>query len=221
MQCIKDYPNNIKLISVAIDSIVNALDDLLDEELDASEKATYICILIENISYLISNIDDKKMSKEITKYFAKILEIAIGEQIYRKKIILSKSEKKLFRNILEQYKIRSQDIDIYFLLPLISKNYSPYKIKNILEQCRIFRIYNLFLKDLKDLKHDLKAGIFTPVTYLYQKNKSQLMNFYMYLKHETSPLINKIQKHDDITNNIISLIEKEDKNISIFLKNLL
>lgn len=220
-KCIEDYPLDVLALSIAIDSIINALDDLLDENLKIEEKVSYICILIENLSLMFSKNLNEMFNKEINEYFSKILSIAVGEQIYQTKIKKSRSKKELFINIHKYYKIRSLDIDIYFTLPLTNKGYKQNEVKNIIQYARIFRIINLFLKDLKDLKHDLTQNIFTPVTYLYQKNKKELLfSFYQHLKDIYKKEINR-KYRNQIKYNISKMLLTEMQILEDALKELL
>ena len=82
---IPNYPTTVLKISLAIDAMINMLDDILDELMEKEERALHIIELIRVFAIFNQQNISTEVQHKISEYFNKILCIAIPEIIYNKK----------------------------------------------------------------------------------------------------------------------------------------
>ncbi len=152
------YPPEILKISLLTDSLVNILDDLIDEPLDKKEKTIYVLEFLRVFS-LYANLFPKKVSYSLRLYIEELITLAIAEnrlQDYFKLHTLDYG--KFLESSFDLFNYRAMDIDIFVNLASYKKpsfKKSLY-LKNI---SRIFRALTIIKKDLSDLSHDRKNGL--------------------------------------------------------------
>jgi hypothetical protein len=212
IQAIPDYPKNITLLSVSIDSIINALDDLLDETLTKDEKALYIVEMIRVMSLKSLFNLSKEMAGAISDYFNKILLVAISEAVYKQVFEKEKDIIERFNCGALSYKSRSIDVDIFFDIPLIELGYSKKDIDIIMNAARSFRVMNLASKDLLDFEHDKKNQNFNLLIMLYNDGV-RIQNFidYLYKSAKEDFPKSKDKRVAEILANLENMLETEKK----------
>lgn len=212
IQAIPDYPKNITILSVSIDSIINALDDLLDENLTKDEKALYIVEMIRVMSLKSLFNLSKDMAMAISNYFNKILLVAISEAVYTQVFEDEKDIMERFNCGALSYKSRSVDVDIFFDIPLIELGYSKKDIDTIMKAARSFRMVNLARKDLLDFEHDKENQNFNLLIMLYNDGV-RIQNFidHIYKTAKEDLPKSKDKKVAAILTNLESMLELEKK----------
>lgn len=220
---IPNYPLEILDISLMIDAKINLLDDLLDEVMNKDEKAYYIIELIK-LEAKINQIEiSLEIKKSISKYFSKILSIAITEEIYKEKIKNSNNFDDRLSFAVDCYNFKSLDMDIYFELPLMKNNFNRKQIDEIIFFTRISRALSLVYKDFLDLEHDQKNKTETPLLILYTEEKQKI---YVYLKKIIARYKEKSSKKIISSNNkdlkfMVNNIKKKIVNDSLKLEKII
>ena len=158
---LKDYPKDILNASVSLDAEINLLDDLLDEELDKNDRAINVVGILRSLSLLNHKNLNEKTREAVSRYFEKLLCVAVLEKTYREKIENTDDYDEILSLSEEIYRCRSLDIDIFVQIPLMNgyKNLSKEERENVLERARLFRGLNLLKKDINDIEHDKKTEI--------------------------------------------------------------
>jgi len=176
-QMIPDYPENILLVSLSIDSLINLLDDIFDEVMEKKERAVYIIELMRILAVLIKQKTSHEIQSIVSSYFNKILCIAISEMAYANQIKTSRAfEKKLICSI-QSYNCRSLDMDIFFELPIHKLNGDEKEKKQIVSLGRVHRAISLIKKDYVDLKHDSESQTETPLVILSKEGDAALRKY--------------------------------------------
>lgn len=217
----KFYPSEHILLSLSVDSIVNILDDLYDEDLDEKQKTLFIFELTRNLSLLSLEKADK-FNLCLGNYFNKLITLAVAENSIEKNLPEISSNQILFDTSVDLLSLRAMDIDFYCEVALKAYDAKTLVKENILELCRVFRILNILKKDILDIEHDLKLGkkgIINEIVFIQKKmTLNDFINgivkkiFSVYDK----PLKN-IPKNDYVISNFLTMIENERNEIVLSL----
>lgn len=171
---IPEYPAEILKISLVIDSIINLLDDSLDELMEKPERALYVIELVRALA-LFNKLNISSEAKErIFEYFNKILVIAISEILYEEKIKMSDSFEKQVDYSIKCYDCKCLVMDIFVELPLIELHGCKNHVKEITRLARIHRALYQIKKDFRDLERDLRNQTETPIVILSTEGKGEL-----------------------------------------------
>ncbi len=212
----KEYLKELTELSLFVDSAVNILDDLLDEDIDKNNKTLMMVEVTRVFSLLNFSCPSKKIQIILGEYFNKLITLALSENLYQNKILKDNNFKNIIDNSANLLLYRGMDIDFFSEIALIN-----FKNKNIIEDikylARIFRAINIFKKDIKDIKHDRKNNINTVTLTILNKK----INFSDYSVKLVEDLISRIdlryenidRKYYFIFNNFKRMIEKEKKEI--------
>ncbi len=220
LNAIPSYPGDVLEYSVNLDAIVNICDDIVDENLSKEERGLYIFELARVLSRTLSYDVEISMREPLEDYFNKLLLVIFGEKKLYSEISNTSETNRSFHLAYRSYLYRSVDMDIFIKLPLIHTRTNERYIDKLVEIGRIFRMANLFKKDINDMAHDIQNNQFTPVLY-FNKNK-KLNKFYEYFKNEILLLRDSVRKElsllnekpkqiDLITDNFNSMLENELK----------
>jgi hypothetical protein len=130
------YPSKQLELSLAIDGIINILDDLFDENMNKKVKALYIIELLRINSLYNLHTPPKNIQIAFGHYFNKLISLAVAEDCYQKQIKNENNINKIIKASVEIFSCRSQDIDIFNEIALV--NYKNKKTANkIMEMGRI------------------------------------------------------------------------------------
>jgi hypothetical protein len=169
------YPSKVTSLSVSIDSMINILDDLLDESLSRDVKVLYILEYLRVFSLYCDKTPGSSVELQMSQYFNKLITLAIAEKTFMNQV---KKENKI-NNIVELSKdlllIRAHDIDIFVEIVLDFGNFIIRK-ENLLPVARCFRAVNILKKDILDIQHDKKQKQETLMTYLSSKKSFDFLN---------------------------------------------
>ena len=213
---IQDYPQKVLRPSIIIDAMINLLDDILDEKMDKMEKGLYIIELLRINSLLLKDKLNEKQQEALSKYYNKLLCIAIPELIYNGKIKSSKDIQEIIRFTTQCYDCKSMDMDIFLELPLIEMGYDDIEIKEVVDLSRIHRALVFIKKDIGDIDHDLKNETETPILIIKNHNNyknivSEILNNYMIKANNHTGL-----KYKEI---IMDLVIEENNSLVEMLNN--
>ncbi len=196
-----DYPREILKLSLAIDSAVNHMDDLLDENLDKGEKAYHVLELSKDIGFIRRQKISEEQAKAIANYLKdKIPVIGAGEGYYTSLIKNSTGEREVLKLGKKYYDIRSIDMDVFVELPLLEIGIKGEEYNNIVNSGRIFRAIDLIGKDSKDMERDMENEVDTLLTIAKQKGleprvyarklADEYMNDFRKIKKEKNEIMN-------------------------------
>ena len=163
------YPDSVYDLSLTLDSIINNLDDILDNELSEGKKALHLLEAGKNIGKMmsISSELNKKFMIVIESYFNHIIPIICGgEATYTKYLEGSKNESDIIKYCKKYYNSRIIDMDAFIEMPAIESGMSDLEIKKMIKLGRNFRALNLMKKDLIDIPEDTKNNTKTAFTIL-------------------------------------------------------
>lgn len=168
------YPRKVLPVSIMIDSMINILDDLFDEQLTRDDRKIYILEYLRVYAVYSTLPQSEKIRKCVGSYFDKLITLAIAEQD-----ILREAEKTDNLDILLELStklllIRARDIDIFVQVVLDRRNINDL---SILDSARYFRSLNLLKKDILDFDHDIKNDQQTLVTYVRSKKELVFENY--------------------------------------------
>ncbi|MDD2913164.1 MAG: hypothetical protein WCZ99_02015 [Candidatus Paceibacterota bacterium] len=223
------YPIYYTDISLSIDSMVNILDDLLDESLSKKEKEGYVIEFLRIFSFF-----NKKAGPEIQAlisfYINKLITLAVVENFYQKKIEKKKNIDEITKISVALLMCRGMDFDVFLHVGLLNSRADKISKDKIQEIGRIFRSINILKKDIGDIDHDIKNGQKTMVTavFLSKKNKfdAYIINLVDLLikiqenKIKSFLLKNRNKFFSNIIENIRKMTQKEKRDILILLENL-
>ncbi len=216
------YPLDVLEVSLLTDSMVNILDDLIDEPLSKEEKTVYVLEFLRVFS-LHADLFPKEISRSLRTYIEELIALAVAEdklQNYFKSGKLDYGE--FLKNSFSLFNFRAMDIDIFIDLASYKKRSlrNSLKLKKI---SRIFRALTIVKKDLNDIDHDKKNNLnnlFLIVGSNNVKIKGYLSDLLNLFDLEIAKLKKKSSKGrksllNIITKNFINLSEKEIQVISI------
>lgn len=189
LKTIPEYPPNALQVSLIIDSMINLLDDSLDELMTKQQRALYVIELVRTLAVFNQYEISKESRKKISEYFNKILVIAITEILYEEKIKASDEFRERLDFSIQCYDCKCLVTDIFFELPLIELYGNDEAVKGIISLARIHRALFQVIKDSRDLERDIKNQTETPVVILF--NEDEILDKYLdamiehYLKEST------------------------------------
>ncbi len=224
----KSYPKKYSALSLSVDSMVNILDDLLDEQLKKEEKEGYVVEFLRIFSYFEKNANFK-MNKIMSLYINKLITLAVAEKFYQKFIENKKDIKKIVELSANLLVCRGMDIDIFLEIGILDKKIEHLGKKKIGEIARLFRALNILKKDIADIKHDQKNGQKTVVTIVLSKNKTEfrffiidLVDYLINIQNEKIKYLVKSKNKNllKIAKKFEAMTQLEKKNILELLINL-
>lgn len=172
----KWYPIKYTQLSLCIDTMVNILDDFLDEVLDKKTRVNYIIEFLRIFSTYESECP-LKIHRSLKEYFEKLITLAVAEGFYQKQIAQEKDLNKIVKDSADLLICRGQDIDVFIEIALL--NFKNRKAIPVIKKIgRIFRALNILKKDIKDIEHDQKNKIDTVVTLIFSRDD---INFSVYI----------------------------------------
>ena len=218
------YPKQYTLISLQIDSLVNILDDLLDEDMNRKIKMLYM-IEFSRIFSLHEGNCPEKFKQMLKKYINQLITLAVAEEYYQKMIQKESDFQKIVKISTDLLLCRAMDIDIFTKIGL-AKFDIPINKKNIIEEAaRIFRAINILKKDIDDISHDQENNIKTMTIIILLKNN---IDFHSYITHVADKLNQKLKnildnyestlssKEQFIIRNFYQMATDNQKSISIY-----
>lgn len=216
------YPKEYTELSLYIDTMINILDDLLDEEMDKNEKTCYVVEFLRAFSLYHQKCPQKKIQIAMSHYFNKLITLAIAEGHYKNFIKKEMNMNKIIKYSIESYTIRSLDIDIFNQIALIDYKEPNQKTEKIKQIGRIFRAVNIIKKDIEDIEYDTKNNMESIISIIIKKECdfakyiSALLNYYLaqaekikFNKQAEKNLVVPINNFYDITKkNKIEILKK-------------
>jgi hypothetical protein len=171
-----DYPREVLGISVAIDAMINILDDLLDEDVAKKAKTLYILEYLRIFSLYSKTKPNPFIQECMFNYFNKLIMLAVFEGNVLKKVKEEKQTSKIIRYASKLLMIRAYDIDIFVEVVLDSLDIKKDR-EDILDIARAFRAINILKKDVIDIPYDLSHRQETLMTYLSQRKGFEYSDF--------------------------------------------
>lgn len=171
-----EYPEEVLPISIFVDSMINILDDLLDEDLSKEDKIFYILEYLRVFSLYSGQFPSKEIQQRVSLYFMKVITLAVAERVHLG-LVENESDIRKISDLSSDLLItRAMDIDVFVDIVFVIEGLEI--DENVQVAGRCFRALNILKKDLLDLEHDLSGGQETLVTLVY---KNQDMNNSEYL----------------------------------------
>ncbi|MBN1169235.1 hypothetical protein JXA63_05085 [Candidatus Woesebacteria bacterium] len=216
----KSYPGRFLMSSVMMDSMINILDDLYDENLTRDERKMYLIEYLRVVAIFNMLGHSERLQKSIGNYFDKLITLAVAEQAILKEIEKAKSMKKIVKLSNKLLLMRSHDIDIFVQMVLEDKSVN---YLSLLDCARCFRSINLLKKDILDLQHDIDNDQPTLVTNLRSRAdfnfkvyvgeltdyfKKMLIKKKKYIKNDYKLIYNNLMKMFDNESNVLFEILK-------------
>jgi len=151
------YPKQRLTLSLAIDAMINILDDFYDEDLPKKQKQVFLIELLRTSSLAYSRMPNTDFVKELGIYLDKLITLAIAEDYFLNLIKKTNNLEKVVKYSKTLLLNRAMDIDYFAQIGLSS-------IEDSTMPFRIFRALNILKKDILDIERDLEAGQETVVT---------------------------------------------------------
>ena len=187
------YPEKNIKISIYTDTIVNILDDLLDEEINSEEKKLYILELLRVFSLYNYEHPSKEVQTYLGNYLNKLISLAIVEDHYKNLIDGEDEIKKIVSYSIKVLDCRSMDIDIFNEMAILYNynNYNSIEEEKIKKIGRMFRAVNIMKKDIEDLDYDKETGQESMVSKIKDRGK---IDFYKYVLAVSDYYLNEADK---------------------------
>lgn len=160
------YPESFLEVSLMIDAMVNILDDLFDEDLQAEERRLSIVEYLRIFAVYSSKIPNKAIQQAMSFYFNKLITLAIAEQRIMLQVKHSEDKEYICTLSTQLLMTRAFDIDIFIQIPMYHISSDTTHQQNLLKRARIFRALNILKKDIRDIEHDRSEGQETLVTWV-------------------------------------------------------
>ncbi len=171
---IPDYPRDVLELSLAVDAIINLLDDLLDELLAEEQKAAYILEFVRVLALFNHLHVPPEYQERIADYFNKCIGIVVAEIVYREKMKATDDFGDRLSYALQCYDAKSLDMDVFMELPLVELLESAQMVDDLVAFTRIHRAVALIRKDFHDLSHDKENHTETPIVLLSYEGREAL-----------------------------------------------
>lgn len=202
------YPEEMLRTSLSIDTTINLLDDLLDEELGKVEKIPLMEELIRIFSVYNYQRFDHELKEQIGAYFNKIVAVLLSEKIFMGIINKEENDEAIVELATKMYYGRSMDIDIFVDIPLYALK--DERSDKILKMARSFRVVNLLEKDIRDIEHDKKNAVETFPTFVFDKDKKELLGN---LVDKCYVKTTELREENPIIENFYSMFERDAKKV--------
>ena len=219
------YPENIIKTSIYIDTIINILDDLLDEKMDDNNKKLYVLEFLRVFSLYNYEYPTKEFQACLGKYFNKLISLAVTEDCYKNLIDRENNLDMVVKHSIEVLDCRSMDIDIFIELVILNDSLYDDKNDNIIKIGRMFRAINIMKKDILDIEHDNKTGQESMVSKVSKRNDLDLSKYILsitdYYLNEAKKILSKksLDGYAVPVNNFYGMIERDrDEIINILTK---
>ncbi|MFW6026246.1 MAG: hypothetical protein ACOCRX_07875 [Candidatus Woesearchaeota archaeon] len=212
-----DFPEKYLNFSLAIDVMINILDDFFDEDLNEQRRKIYVIEFLRNFSFYSKKNPNEEIKELAGNYMIKLITLAFCEHDFEDEIKKSSDLKEIIDLSFSLLKTRSMDIDIFAEIALIENQENKEEIKSA---ARLFRSLNILKKDLIDIPYDKKNGIETAVTVVEKKD----IPLQKYVKYLVSKIFEEVDWNRDSESrplsNFYKMMEDEEDEI-IKLSNLL
>lgn len=219
------YPKEVTRISIYIDTIINILDDLLDEKIDDENKKLYILEFLRVFSLYNYNHPPKEVQIYLGNYFNKLISLAVVENCYKNLASNKNKIKEIARCSIKVLDCRSMDIDIFNEIAILRNccNYTSIEKEKIIKAGRIFRAVNIMKKDIEDLDYDKKTGQDSVISKIADKEKYNLHEYALLISNHYLSEADKIKATKQVSakcmspvNNFYNMIKKDrDKIIKL------
>jgi hypothetical protein len=162
------YPRNVYDYSFLVDQFTGVCDDLNDEQqMNKEEKELWIGFLAETIWEMMDLLTEESLG-EISSHIKRLLYIQIAEKHTTANMAKASTVHEKIRQAILHYRIRCIDMDTFVILPSRYLGLKKMDIDVFICAARLFRMVDLYAKDLEDREHDLENETSTPVTVLFQ-----------------------------------------------------
>lgn len=165
----KHYPEKAYMYSKVLDDYTASMDDLYDD-VKMSEEEIRINILLVHKTVMNLLFWPNIMRKIALEHFEKMIRIAFIQEFTNSMLNQTKNEENALKIAIKNYEGRAIDIDFAIKIPLCFMKLTKKEKMKIIEAGRIFRAFNLLIKDIKDLSLDEFHNTDTPVVIFRRKN---------------------------------------------------
>ena len=212
MRFIPDYPQEVLELSLALDAIINLLDDLLDELLAGKQKAAYILEFVRVLALFNHLHVPPEYQERIADYFNKGIGIVVAEIVYREKMKATDDFDDRLLYARQCYDAKGLVMDIFVELPLLALFGPEAPLQEVVPLARLHRAVSLLHKDFDDIAHDRENGTETPMVILADEGEERLReSLRLLLKHyrQRSEMLAPDGTLVDIKERIRALIRQE------------
>lgn len=163
------YPKDRLETSIAIDAMINILDDLLDERLTEDQKKLYVLEYLRAFSVFSKQQVDESLQEDLGTYFNKLITLAIAEGEFLERVKAHDDLGAVVDDSFELLLIRSLDIDVFVELAA-GKGVNDEKLARLKQAARLFRTINMLKKDIIDIDHDRENEQETMVIHILDRD---------------------------------------------------
>ncbi len=206
----EDFEEQQLGLLLSVDSMINILDDLLDENLSEEKKNNYVIELLRNFALYNRYSIPEEVRQSIGLYFNKLITLALSEKFYENKISKSNNINEIITDSVDLLNCRGMDIDAFVEIALI--NSKEEERESIRKAGRLFRAINIFKKDINDISYDLENGMQTVVTIVLSRED---LSFSEYISGVISLIFEKEKEltRNKVTENFKRMILETEKEI--------
>ncbi len=162
-----------------LDAWIGAMDDEIDtKNISKDEKIAHVCNTAFSGSIGLVNLPEEHMEeikKTLLTYLTELFQIPKVEKEVLITLRDTESLEKELDTAVKFYNYRSMDIDVFAKIPglihCLDEEDSE-KFEDVVRDLEIFRARELILKDIKDIKRDLKDEDYTAAIILMKKYDS-------------------------------------------------
>lgn len=157
----------------SLDAQVNALDDLIDKDLEKKQKVKIAVQVAYSSIFTWSSINDRKrefVEDILIDYFENLSQIPKIEEKKLERIKETEKEEEIIQASAESYTVRAEDINAFIKIAAKALNIEENKF---LEEIKKFRAREMIAIDLEDIERDLEENDPTPVVYLLKNYETE------------------------------------------------